>query len=87
MIGDLFDLLMTPISWAVTQAIVFAVTAPYEHIYIAMGVLVLLILALIWSMIPKRQKKATSHNIEAVPVEVSDEDEAQAMEILRKANA
>lgn len=87
MIGDIIEFLMTPISWAVTQAIVFAVTAPYEHIYIAMGVLVLLIIALIWSMIPKKEKKAVSQNIEARPVLVTVEEEAEAMKIIMEARA
>ena len=51
MIGWLFELIMAPIGWVVTEVIVFAVTAPLQHVYIAMGVVAILVVALICSMV------------------------------------
>lgn len=84
MIEWLFELLMAPISWAVTQAIVFAATAPLPHVYIAMGVAAILVVALIHSMIPKRKKVAPAV---VQTIEPTAEDEREAMEILGRAAA
>lgn len=80
MIEWLFELIMTPISWVVTEAIVFAVTAPLQHVYIAMGVAAVLAVALIYSMIPKKTKVAPAV-VQAT--EPTEEEEREAMEILR----
>lgn len=79
MIEWLFELLMAPISWAVTEAIVFAVTAPLQHVYIAIGVAAILAVALIYSIIPKRAKVAPT----VVQTIEPTEEEREAMEILR----
>ena len=87
MIEWLFETLMTPISLAVTQAIVFAVTAPLEHVYLAVGVAFVLLLVLVWSMIPR---KAKTHNVERsafTTQESAEEDEREAMEIIGRATA
>ena len=87
MIEWLFETLMTPISLAVTQAIVFAVTAPLEHVYLAVGVAFVLLLVLVWSMIPR---KAKTHNVERsafTTQEPTEEDEREAMEIIGGATA
>lgn len=87
MIEWLFELLMAPISWAVTQAIVFAVTAPLEHVYIAMGVAFVLLLVLIWSMIPRKAKTHSEQPAVFIAQGPTEEDEREAMEILRRAAA
>ena len=82
MIEWLFELIMAPISWVVTEVIVFAATAPLQHVYIAMGVAAILAVALIYSMVPKKTK------VEPAPVQVTEpteEEEREAMEILRGA--
>lgn len=82
MIEWLFNTLMAPISWAVESTIVFAVTAPINHIYIALGVATVLLIGLLWSM---RPIKAKSHNIEPMlitPYVATGEDEQRAREIL-----
>lgn len=80
MIEWLFELIMAPISWVVTEAIVFAVTAPLQHVYIAMGVAAVLAVALIYSMIPKRAKVSPAV---VQTIEPTEEEEREAMEILR----
>lgn len=87
MIEWLFELLMAPISWAVTQAMVFAVTAPLEHVYIAMGVAFVLLLVLIWSMIPREAKTHSEERSVFTAQEPTEEDEREAIEILRRAAA
>lgn len=87
MLGDIFSLLMAPLEWVVTQILVFAVTAPYEHVYIAMGIGVIVLIALIWSMIPKKEKRVVSHNIERPIITVTDDEEAEAMAIIMRARA
>lgn len=84
MIEWLFELVMAPISWLVTEVMVFAATAPLQHVYIAMGVAAVLAVALIHSMIPKRKKVATAV---VQTIEPTAEDEREAMEILKRAAA
>ena len=84
MIEWLFELLMAPIDWAVTEAIVFAVTAPLVHVYIAMGVAAVLAVAILYSMVPKKTR------VEPSPIqtqEPTEEEEREAMEILKRAAA
>lgn len=83
MIEQLFELIMAPISWVVTEAIVFAVTAPLQYVYIAMGVAAILTVALIYSMIPKKTKVASP----VVQVIEPTEEEREAMEALRGVTA
>lgn len=71
MIEWLFEFLMAPISWAVNEAIVFAVTAPLQHVYIAIGVAAILAVAIIYSMVPKKTK------VEPAPVQVTDPTEEE----------
>lgn len=84
MIEWLFELVMAPISLVATEAIVFAATAPLPHVYIAMGVATILVVALIHSMVSKGKKVAPAVVQIAEPTE---EDEREAMEILRRAAA
>jgi len=86
MIGDIVDFLLAPLNWVVSEILIFAATAPFNHVYIAMAVSFVLLLALIWSMIPKRQKTVVSQNNFA-PYQATDEDEAEAREILKRVAA
>lgn len=80
----LFELVMAPISLVATEAIVFAATAPLPHVYIAMVAVAILVVAIIHSMIPKRKKVVAAVVQTAEPTE---EDEREAMEIIRRAIA
>lgn len=83
MIGDIVDILLAPLSWVVSEILVFAATAPLNHVYIAMGVAFVLLVALIWSMIPKKHKEVVSQNNFTSYV-ATDEDEAEARKILQE---
>lgn len=80
-LGWVFDILMTPFDWAVTQTVVFAVTATDKQIYIAMGIATVILIALIYSMIPKKAKVAYEPIVFAL-YQATEEDEKEARQIL-----
>lgn len=54
------------INTGINELMYWALDAPDHHLYIVMGVLFLLLIALIWSMFPKRSQRVRIVKIEPV---------------------
>ncbi len=82
MIEWAIDLAFAPIAWGVGETLVFAITAPIEHIYIALGTSAFLATLLIWSMLPRKVKSQNVEPATITPYQATEEDEREAREIL-----